>query len=132
MAPAGAQQPVVALLGGQAVHLLSLKTRQPVGSLLGSRGATCAAFSPDGLLLHTAGGYRSPVTADVALLQLQQALLAEARLARLGAGRARCWSAAQHVRSTSGALQHEHTPFEMRCALCDIQHCAGKGGTVHT
>ena len=55
VAPAGAQQPVVALLGGQAVHLLSLKTRQPVGSLLGSRGATCAAFSPDGLLLYTAG-----------------------------------------------------------------------------
>ena len=55
MAPAGAQQPLVALLGGAAVNLLSLKTRQPVGSLLGCRGASCAAFSPDGLLLHTAG-----------------------------------------------------------------------------
>ena len=55
MAPGGAAQPLVALLGADAVSLLSLNTRQSVGSLRGSRGATCAAFSADGLLLHTAG-----------------------------------------------------------------------------
>ena len=55
MAPAGAVQPLVALLGGEAVSLLSLKSRQSVGTLRGSRGATCAAFSADGLQLHTAG-----------------------------------------------------------------------------
>ena len=55
VAPGAAAQPLVALLGSDAVGLLSLKTRQSVGSLRGSRGATCAAFSADGLLLHTAG-----------------------------------------------------------------------------
>ena len=37
------------------MQLLSLKSRQTAGSLLASPGTTCAAFSPDGLLLHTAG-----------------------------------------------------------------------------
>ena len=55
MASGEAAQPLVALLGADAVSLLSLKSRQAVGSLRGSRGASCAAFSADGQMLHTAG-----------------------------------------------------------------------------